>query len=165
MYITRAILIAGAVVAAMAAAGGVGFAASTLPTPDPGSGQLMSHADATSELRSVPQAAPGPGRGPAITRAGAEQLVLNAVGAPEDAPVFSELLSGGEVVRAFGADRSSVTDESRPIWVVTVRSAVTTDGGPAAPPQESKVYSAIVDAGSGQITDDCIGCSWLSSSK
>ena len=100
-----------------------------------------------------------------MTRARAEQFVLNAIGAPSDAPVFSEALSGAEAVQQFGVDRSAVTDESRPVWVVTVLSGVTTDGGPGTPPQEKKVYSAVVDAGSGQITDDCIGCAWLSSSK
>jgi hypothetical protein len=117
------------------------------------------------ELQTLPWTEPLPAAATKVSRAQAERFVRNAIGASADVTTFSASESGAEAVKQFGIDRNSTTDETRPVWVVTVLADVTTDGGPAAAPQVKHAYSAVVDAGSGQITDDCIGCAWLSASR
>jgi hypothetical protein len=114
---------------------------------------------------SAPWSSPLPSGAATMSRADAEQLARTAIHAANIAPTFSAMLSGSKAIQKFGIVRSSNTDESRPVWIVTVVSPVNTDGGPGVAPQTKKYYSAIVDAGSKQITDDCIGCDWLTVSK
>lgn len=116
------------------------------------------------ELQAVPWSTPLPAGAAQLSRAQAQQFVLQAIGAPVTAQVFSELLTGSQAAQAFGVNRASNVDESRPVWVVTVIAPTTTDGGPAALPAVKPFYSALVDAGSGEITDDCTGCEWLTRS-
>ncbi|MDQ1747463.1 MAG: hypothetical protein QOD07_1726 [Frankiaceae bacterium] len=120
---------------------------------------------AGAELQSVPWATPLPQGASVMTRAQAQQFVLKALGVPSTTQVFSEFLSGANVEQQFGISRSTNVDESRPVWVVTVVTPTYTDGGPGAPGQLKPFYSALVDAGSGEITDDCTGCDWLTSSR
>lgn len=117
------------------------------------------------ELGSAPWASPLPSGAATMSRADAEQLARTAIHAINAAPVFSVMMSGSDVLQKFGVARSGNTDESRPVWIVTVVSPANTDGGPGVAPQTKGYYSAIVDAGSNQITDDCIGCDWLTVSK
>ncbi|MDQ1684829.1 MAG: hypothetical protein QOC82_1566 [Frankiaceae bacterium] len=121
--------------------------------------------DATAESQTVPWTMPLPAGASIVSRDQAQQFVLKAIGAPATAQVFSELLSGSVAESQLGIGRSSNVDESRPVWVITVVAPTYTDGGPAAVGEVKPFYSALVDAGSGQITDDCTGCDWLTSSK
>jgi hypothetical protein len=118
-----------------------------------------------SELQTLPWSSPlAPGT-VTISRSAAESLVRNAIHASGTAPVFSAMMSGASAVRLFGVQRNTNTNESRPVWIVTVVSPVRTDGGLAIGPVTMNYYSAVVDAGSGQITDDCIGCDFLTASE
>jgi hypothetical protein len=119
---------------------------------------------ATAEIRAVPWVSPLPAGASIMSQGAAESLTRAAAGAPGNAPTSSRLVTGAQAVAGFGIDRSTNVDESRPVWVVTVRADVLTDGGPAQAPVKKTSYSAIVDAGSGEITDDCIGCAWQATS-
>jgi hypothetical protein len=119
---------------------------------------------AEAELKSVPWASPLPNGAPTVSRKKAEQNARVAIGAPNNAPTYSEFSTGSAAVGKLGLERSTNVDESRPVWIVTVEARVFTDGGPGAAPQAKNSYSAVVDAGSGLITDDCIGCEWLTAS-
>ena len=119
---------------------------------------------AEAELKSVPWASPLPQGAPVVARQKAEQTARAAIGATAGASTHSEFMPGFAAVQRFGLDRSTNVDESRPVWIVTVEARVFTDGAPGAVPEARNSYSAVVDAGSGLITDDCIGCDWLTAS-
>ena len=73
----------------------------------------------------------------------------------------SALMTGRAFQRQFHVDRNLYINENRLIWVVTVKTRVRTDGGPA---RRGKVFdqaSVIIDAASGAVTDACIGCAWV----
>jgi hypothetical protein len=95
-----------------------------------------------------------------ISRARAEGFARTAIGAPPAAPTFSRLLAGLEAVKRFGPRKSTI-NEARPVWVVTVRAPVRTDGGPGTKSKLTHAYSVIIDAATGKGTDDCIGCRWI----
>lgn len=182
-------IIAAVAIALFGTVGGVAVAEAGGGTPDTGSGskdlaappgysgindpalqtcmatQTVCNPNAAPELRTLPWSSPLPSGSTISSRAQAEQFVRHAIGAPDGAKTFSELLKGSSAVQELGIDRNTNTDESRPVWIVTVFADVSTDGGLAVKSQVKHVYSAVVDAGSGQITDDCIGCQWLSSSQ
>lgn len=128
-------------------------------------GKTRGTSDNSTGPNSVPWSSPLPLGAATVSRADAEQLARTAIHAANIAPTFSAMMSGSNAIQKFGISRSSKTDESRPVWIVTVVSPINTDGGPGAAPQPKKYYSAIVDAGSKQMTDDCIGCDWLTVSK
>ena len=119
---------------------------------------------AQAELKSVPWASPLAAGAPTVGRSQAEQTARAAIGAPAGAAAYSQLMTGSAAVGRFHVDRSTNVEESRPVWIVTIKARVFTDGGPAAAPQAKDSYSAVVDAGSGLVTDDCIGCAWLTAS-
>jgi len=123
------------------------------------------NAAALPELQTLPWSAPLPRGAGIVSRAQAEQFVRGAIKAPGTARTFSGLRTGIAAIHEFGINRNATTNETRLVWIVTVYAPVSTDGGPGAAPQLKQSYSAVVDAGSGQITDDCIGCAWLTSSK
>ena len=100
-----------------------------------------------------------------LTRAAVEGLVKKSLNASGSPAVFSAQTTGAEVEAMTGMKRSPQIDESRPVWIVTINTPTLTDEGPGRAPEIKSSYSAIVDAATGYITDDCIGCSWLSSSK
>lgn len=100
-----------------------------------------------------------------LTRAAVEGLVKKSLNASGSPAVFSVQTTGAEVEVLTGMKRSPQIDESRPVWIVTVNTPTATDGGPGRAPEIKSSYSAIVDAATGYITDDCIGCAWLSSSR
>jgi hypothetical protein len=100
-----------------------------------------------------------------LNRVEVEQLIRKDLGISSAAPVFTEALTGAAAEVQVGMLRGATTDPTRPVWIVTVKTPTMTDGGPGTPPRLMQYYSAIVDAASGQVTDDCIGCSWLSANK
>jgi hypothetical protein len=185
---TKVALITGALVVA-GAIGGSAIAAVSGGTPDTGTGandiavppgytgindpnlqacmaaKQVCNPSALPEIRTLPWAATPAVNATGMSRSDAEQLVRNAIGAPAMATIFSEQLTGSAAIAQLGIDRNSTTNESREVWVVTVLAAVTTDGSPATAPTTRGAYSAVVDESSGQITDDCIGCKWLSASQ
>jgi hypothetical protein len=181
--------IATAALTIVGSAGGIAVANISGGTPDTGSGlnevsvpqgysgindpnlqkcmatQTVCNPAALPELQGLPWTSPLPAGSTIMSRTQAEQYARVAIGAATDAPTFSELMTGDAAIKQLGVDRLATTNESRPVWIVTVRAPVTTDGGPAVAPQVKQFYSAVVDAGSGQITDDCVGCAWLSASR
>lgn len=100
-----------------------------------------------------------------LARADIEQLIRKNMGIASSTPVFTAEMSGSQAESAVGMSRGKNIDASRPVWIVTVNTPMYTDGGPNAAPKLMHSYSAIIDAASGQVTDDCIGCTWLTSSK
>jgi hypothetical protein len=44
------------------------------------------------------------------------------------------------------------------VWVVTVHAAVQTEG---LNPRDKDGFSFVIDAFTGKVTDECIGCLWL----
>jgi hypothetical protein len=48
----------------------------------------------------------------------------------------------------------------RPIWIVSAHVATHGDGGHGRSLKTVKVYSAVIDAESGQTVEDCFGCDW-----
>ncbi|RNL78535.1 hypothetical protein EFL95_05430 [Nocardioides marmorisolisilvae] len=77
------------------------------------------------------------------------------------APGVAEKMSGSAAASLAGQSRSPEIDESRPVWVVSLDTNVLTDGSPAAAPRSVPGYSAIIDAVTGEITDECLGCRWI----
>ncbi len=97
-----------------------------------------------------------------LTRSQAE---AHAVGANHiTSRTFSALMTGAQADARFEVGRASSYDETRPVWVVTVHASVGTDGGPGARPTRKDVYSIVLDAHTGRITDACTGCAWLTAS-
>ena len=98
-------------------------------------------------------------------RTEAEAAARSVIGAPPSAPTFSSHMSGSRFLARFSVARSVNVDESRPVWVVTVEAPVPISvmDGILSKPQTA--YSAVIDAGSGIITTDCLGCVWLTSSE
>ncbi len=85
--------------------------------------------------------------------------------ASASAPTFSQLMTGEQFQTATAEPRSTNVDEGRKVWVVTVSGSFKTDGSPGTAGKEKQFYSAVVDAASGIITDDCVGCGWVTVSK
>ena len=96
-----------------------------------------------------------------VSRKRAEEVVRRAVVARESAPTFSLLMTWSMASSLFNLDRTQTAKATRLIWLVTVKTRVRSDGGPATAPELKRFYSAVVDARTGRITDDCIGCAWL----
>ena len=88
-------------------------------------------------------------------------LARTSTHAASTAPGGALSMTGTQAQQFTGETRRPTIDESRPVWVVTVATPVWTDGSPARPAALKEAYSAIVDAGSGEITDECIGCAWV----
>jgi hypothetical protein len=127
--------------------------------------QRQCNPQAAAELQNNPWSSPLPVGASVMSRLAVEQFVRRTIGAASSAPAFSQYLTGAEAIQILDIQRNSNVDESRPIWIVTVNANIETDGSPASKPMLEQYYSAIVDAGSGQITDDCIGCRWLTASS
>jgi hypothetical protein len=70
-------------------------------------------------------------------------------------------MSGTEAEAFAQQSRSPDIDGARQVWVVSIDATVTTDGSPAQPPKAVDGYSAIMDAITGEITDECLGCFWV----
>jgi hypothetical protein len=100
-----------------------------------------------------------------LHRVQVEQLIRKDLGLASTTPVFTQVMAGADAEAQVGMQRGANSDPTRPVWIVTVMTPMMTDGGPGTPPRLMQSYSAIVDAASGQVTDDCIGCSWLSTNK
>jgi hypothetical protein len=62
-------------------------------------------------------------------------------------------------------DPNYAVNHERMLWVVTVHAPMATDGSPGMMPQVKSVYSVAYDAATGQWTDMCIGCAWLSQGR
>jgi hypothetical protein len=116
------------------------------------------------DVRSIRPSSFGQARAETVSRKTAEDVVRVAVHAPDTAPTFSALMTWSRAASVFNLDRSHTPHETKLIWIVTVKTRVRTDGGPAAPPDVKRFYSAVVDAGSRRIIDECIGCAWLGKS-
>lgn len=82
-------------------------------------------------------------------------------GAPVSAPAWSELTSYGIATQQLGDGGNALVPTSTPVWLVTVNSPMTTDGGPGMPGSTKSSYTAILDAATGQSIDLCIGCATL----
>jgi len=100
-----------------------------------------------------------------LSRGEIEQLARRNFGVNPSAPVFTAEMTKSDAESAFAISLGGGVDPSRPVWVVTVNVLMHTDGGPSRAPKLMHSYSAIVNAESGQVTDDCIGCSWLSANE
>lgn len=101
-----------------------------------------------------------------ISRGRAEGEARSMVGASATAPTHSALMTGAQFLAAFRQQRSANIDESRPVWIVTVNAPIParmSDGLQAATSEAS--YSAVIDAATGILTDDCLGCSWMTVSR
>lgn len=79
--------------------------------------------------------------------------------------IYTALMTGQQAIDRFHAERSAGIDESRPVWVVTIIDDMWTDGGPGVKPKHFPGGSAIVDAVTGEVTDSCTGCLWLTESE
>ena len=133
-------------------------AATTLPaasSASTASGQTSSATPSSSTLRPYPRAS----RALPLSRAGAESFARRVSSAAPDAPTFSEEMSGADFISRFNEDRREAIDESRPVWVVTVKTPVRGDG---IVPTSYDNYNIVIDAVDGIGTDDCLGCDWLS---
>jgi hypothetical protein len=95
-----------------------------------------------------------------VTEAAATSTALTQFGAPETAPHDAHLTTGAVFETATGVTRTHGFDGTRPIWVVHVVAPVETDGSPAGPGHTEPEYSVVLDAGTGGITDYCLGCNW-----
>ena len=101
---------------------------------------------------------PVPGA-PTISMARAESLARHMAAAKPAAPVYAARMTGSQAMRRFGFQRNFFVNESRTVWIVTVHTKITPDAlVPVAP---KHYYSAVIDAATGILTDDCIGCNWV----
>lgn len=118
---------------------------------------------AAAEANQGPESQP-PGTGQPLSRTNAEALARGSGLAPSKA-VYSRLFASGDAFeRAFNEGRATTYDVSRPVWVITVMRDVMTDGSPGTPGSAKAGYSVVIDALTGRVTDECIGCLWLGSS-
>jgi hypothetical protein len=95
-----------------------------------------------------------------LSRADAEAIAIGTN--TPTSPTFSRMVTGSVANEQFRIGRASTWDESRPVWVVTVHALVYPSAVVPEPPQH--VYSVVLDAQTGQITDSCTGCAWLTGS-
>jgi hypothetical protein len=85
-------------------------------------------------------------------------------GAPSSAPVWAKFMTYGAATQILGDGGNQLVSTSTPVWIVTVESPKTTDGGPGSPGTVKSSYTAILDAATGQFIDMCTGCSTLAPS-
>lgn len=85
--------------------------------------------------------------------------------APAAAVVYSVLLTRPELEAISHEGRNYAVNLARPVWVVTVHASIATSGSPVQPAKIVDVYSVALDAETGQWTDYCIGCEWLTASR
>ncbi|MGE5102915.1 MAG: hypothetical protein ACM3SX_23255 [Deltaproteobacteria bacterium] len=85
--------------------------------------------------------------------------------APASAIVYSALMTRPAYEALAHEARNYAVDVTRMVWVVTVHADMATDGTPGGAPKIFHVYSAAIDAETGQWTDYCVGCDWLPSSR
>lgn len=98
-----------------------------------------------------------------ITPVRAVALARSMVRASPNAPVSGVMMTGAQAIALFKIDRGANVDESRPVWVITIQMDIKPDS--VTPMPVRHYYSAIIDAGSGILTDDCIGCQWVAGGK
>jgi hypothetical protein len=111
------------------------------------------------QIMAEPFTQPLPAHALLITKLTAERLARQTVHATPNAPAFAQLMTGSQLERRFGMPRDQVVNEARPVWVVTVRATVVPDS--PVPMPAKHFYTAIIDAASGILTDDCLGCDWI----
>lgn len=70
------------------------------------------------------------------------------------------LTTRDEFEQRTGIASTAAANPDRKVWVATVYAPTLTEGSPAVPPKRVLSYSAVIDAESGQVTDDCKGCDW-----
>jgi hypothetical protein len=80
------------------------------------------------------------------------------------APAATALMTGAQFLQRYGISRNSYINETRPVWIVTVKTPMRTDGGPARAGKLFDQVSFVIDAQTKTITDECIGCAWLPAS-
>lgn len=116
---------------------------------------------AVQELTGVPEALPAPAGAPVIARGRAESIARGNL--TSAAVEYSRLFTSGKAADdALNIGRASSYDASRAVWVVTVHAAVQTEG---LNPRDKDGLSLVIDAFTGKVTDECIGCLWLTSSR
>lgn len=78
--------------------------------------------------------------------------------APANAPIHARLLSRSSIAKLEPSlgDNYAV-DQGRPVWLVTVHAPLPDRHGI----QMSAVYTVVIDAATGEVTDDCGGCHTL----
>lgn len=109
--------------------------------------------------------------GIALSRTRVEQLARGLGKTPltpqvsDTAPTFSALMSRSAFEAVSGEAHNYAVNPDRQVWVVTVHANMATDGSPGRAPQVFPVYSVAMDAETGQWTDYCVGCEWLTASK
>lgn len=81
------------------------------------------------------------------------------------ATVYSALTSRPQFEALSHEAHNYSVNADRAVWVVTVHAQMATSGTPAQPPTVFDVYSVALDAETGQWTDYCVGCEWLTTSK
>ncbi len=119
------------------------------------------------EIAALPVSKPAPHGAKIISLARAEYLARHmalgnaaeSAAAVLSAPARGLLLSGSQAMGRFHFDRSNFINEGRPVWIITVRATVRTDG--VARVWVKHYYSAVIDAITGSLTDDCLGCDWV----
>jgi hypothetical protein len=82
-------------------------------------------------------------------------------GAPASAPTWSTETTYGAVNQQATGNGNYLVSPTTPVWVVTVNSPMTTDGGPGTPGSIKAYYTVVLDAVNGRAIDTCIGCSTL----
>jgi hypothetical protein len=120
--------------------------------------------EATSVLTQAPQ---GAAIERTVVEAKARTLALTPLTpeAPATAVTYSALVSRTEYEAISHECRNYAVNLARPVWMVTVHAPTATSGSPAQAPKVVDVYSVALDAESGQWTDYCRGCAWLSASR
>lgn len=103
-----------------------------------------------------------------LSRSAIELSIRSKIGAPLSATTYSAMMSESTFESTAAARPLAAggpRNPSRMMWVVTVQAPVLTDGSPSTPPELKKSYSAVLDAETGFLVSDCVGCAWLSASK
>jgi hypothetical protein len=60
-----------------------------------------------------------------------------------------------------GLTENEIPDARRKVWVVTVQDDITVPAGPSRASRVAHVYTEVIDAESGFVTDMCFGCAPL----
>lgn len=104
-------------------------------------------------------AAPGSAAASAAGPTSSPGPTLSAAPSPAPAPASGVLMTGAQAMALFRIQRSANIDETRMVWVITLKIDLKPDS--LVPVPTRHYYSAIIDAASGVLTDDCIGCQWI----
>lgn len=113
------------------------------------------------QLTALPVAQPPAAHARLVTSASVIARARSLTRAAATAPAATALMTGTQFQHRYGVSRNAYINETRSVWIVTVKTLMRTDGSPARPGKLFDQVSFAIDAQTGAVTDECIGCAWV----